>query len=159
MSRRRRSRLDSRGRDAAAIARPRLLRDPLAAWLGVWTPHRAPVDPWDDSIRESSQLPEDRRLWYPSAYQPAKTVLGARAALTVYPPSRTSSKVERRYRPSSPGGIVPTRVAFVEPMRVTICVRRQRRKEVLHAFKKAGRKPGSFQPRRLTEYSDVSCRR
>lgn len=46
---------------------------------------------------------------------------------------------------------------FAEPERVVVCIRRQRRKEVLFAKRKAGR--GGMRPPRRTWLSNISCRR
>lgn len=48
------------------------------------------------------------------------------------------------------------RLAFQAPKRVLVCIRRQQRKEVLHALGKAGRS-GQRRPRR-SELSEISCK-
>lgn len=48
------------------------------------------------------------------------------------------------------------RVAFSAPKKVLVCVRRKRRKEVLHAKRVAGR--GGLRRPRRSWFSDVSCR-
>lgn len=57
----------------------------------------------------------------------------------------------------SPRARVPTHVSFHAPKKVLICVRRQRRKEIMHAFKRAGK--GGHRPPRRNWFSDVSCKR
>lgn len=47
------------------------------------------------------------------------------------------------------------KVAFRNGDRVSVCVRRKQRKEVLHALRKTGR--GSGRPRRYNRYSQVRC--
>lgn len=49
------------------------------------------------------------------------------------------------------------RVMFNQPQRVMICVRRNQRREVLHALKKTGR--GSGGAGRRNFWSQISCRR
>lgn len=51
---------------------------------------------------------------------------------------------------------LPTKVMFDAPKKVLVCVRRQRRKEVIFAKGKAGRGHARLSPRR-NWYSDVSC--
>lgn len=54
----------------------------------------------------------------------------------------------------------PLTTAFVEPKRqLSVCVARQRRKEVLHAFKQTGRGRGQKNPPRFTAASRISCKR
>lgn len=50
---------------------------------------------------------------------------------------------------------ISARVGFAVPKRVAVCVRRQQRKEVLHAFKRAG--GGVSRKRRRNEWSNVDC--
>lgn len=104
----------------------------------------------------SDLLPvEDRRSWSPGAaappldYSSARTVIGSPARL------RASAR-----HSTGPGRVAPTFspvVAFQTPSRVNICIRRQRRKEVLHAKRFYGR----AKLRRPTRnaYSSISCRR
>lgn len=49
-------------------------------------------------------------------------------------------------------------VSFAMPKKVAICVRRQRRKEVIHAIGKAGAGSRNSRPPRRNEFSDISCR-
>lgn len=55
-------------------------------------------------------------------------------------PSRRSLAMPRLFRPVSTG------MGFTQPRRVVLCVRRGIRKQVLHAFRKAG-KAGQRRPR------------
>lgn len=50
------------------------------------------------------------------------------------------------------------RFVFEDPKRVTVCVRRKMRREVLHAFKKTGKGSGRNRRRRFTADSFVICR-
>lgn len=95
---------------------------------------------------------EDRREFHPErADRSALSLFGRPHRLAVH-------KVEHRpARPvlskrSSP----PHRIQFVDPRQVVVCVRRQQRKEVLHALGRTGR--GARAPRRRTWRSDISCR-
>lgn len=56
------------------------------------------------------------------------------------------------------GDDLSRRVGFQLPWQVIICVRRKRRREVMHALNIAGRKGvGAGRPQRRDEYSDVRC--
>lgn len=96
-------------------------------------------------IRADLRPREDRRTFHPSRFtRPAVTIgprLGSR--LVVSPPTK-------RQR----GGL-PTTVSFAAPKKVVICVRRQRRKEVIFAMGKGG----SHAPRvnHRNQFSDVRC--
>lgn len=53
---------------------------------------------------------------------------------------------------------LPYRIGFTLPWQVVICVRRKRRTEVLHAFKKTGKgSTARMKKRRMNKYSDVRC--
>lgn len=52
---------------------------------------------------------------------------------------------------------LPHRLGVTEPNKVIMCVRRQQRKEVLHALRKTGRGQARRKPRR-TWRSDVHCK-
>lgn len=92
---------------------------------------------------------EDRRLYHPEGLQ--------RPALATWRPAtrlviKAQPKQAKRFR--SP----PIGVSFAVPAKVAICVRRQRRKEVLHAKRVAG-SSGGFRKRRRSFYSSISCKR
>ncbi len=113
-------------------------------------PKRLPLRlPFLRSIR-LRQL-EDRRTYYPEKVRPAASFSKPRHRLTVID---RVGETPNKFR-----GISQTKaiVAFKAPQKVLICARRQIRKEVLHAYNKAG-KTGQRRPRR-NEYSNVSCRR
>lgn len=138
------------GREDPYFARslPRL--DPLERFLGVWpSPPLRALDPlYDPAPPQDLREVEDRRLFHPEARQrPAASFDTPRHRLQVVRPTRPS------FDPFS----VPSRIGFRQPDRVLICVRRQQRKEVLHALHVAGRS-GLRRPRR-GPYSNVSCRR
>lgn len=148
MSRRnRRNRLDSERRDAFDIARRSL---PLERLI-------SPIPYSSTNLR----LYEDRRQWNPEPYtEPARSFSQSRHRL------RVGANVRSTAKRVSPGGgrnlwsaltWPSANVAFRQPRQVLICVRRQRRKEVLFAKGLGGRR-GQRSPR-FTQYSSVSCRR
>lgn len=91
-----------------------------------------------------SYLPEieDRR----SVKTTPRTFSGASYSLVAHQTTKQKSKQKTN---------VPFQVAFSAPRDVLICVRRKRRKEVLHAFRKTGRS-GQRKPR-FNRYSQVRC--
>lgn len=87
-------------------------------------------------------LPGDRRLFEPARVRPAAAVVRGAARLVVFKPrSRVMSH----------------RVSFAMPKKVALCVRRQRRREVLFAAGVGGAR-GRKRPPRRNEFSDVSCK-
>lgn len=88
---------------------------------------------------------DDRRTYHPSRHRPAPSFSRPRHRLKV--PSLLQN----------PLAGTKALVTFSAPQNVLICVRRKIRKEVMHAFKKAG-KTGQRRPRR-NAYSSISCRR
>lgn len=107
------------------------------------------ANPWLSAVRISiSPLDlspfEDRRTFHP--------LRDFRPALTFG--KRSSARVVDKAKPAR--SISPSRFHFAVPNKVLICVRRQRRKEVLHALRRVGR--GSSGSRRIRNYySDVRC--
>lgn len=99
---------------------------------------------------------EDRRTFHPERdFRPARSFSKANHRLVLADKvSRTNADRFGRLRafPSQTKAIV----AFDAPKKVLVCVRRQRRKEVLHALKKTG-KVGQRRPRR-NWLSSISCR-
>lgn len=111
------------------------------------------ADPLGDLLfRPSGPQPfsigEDRRSYYPTPYatswRPATVVSGRPARLSAPKPSRPSRL-----------SWVPPQVAFASPSRTWVCIRRKMRREVLHAFGRAGRRVA--RPR-YSVYSSVSCK-
>lgn len=128
------------GRDVIAIAN----RSPLLPRSLTFRPLVSPVD---------LTVFEDRRTFHPERDQrPARSFSKALHRLVVKEPLRNPDRfASLRAFPAS----IPTRIGFEDPKRVLICVRRKRRKEVLHALKKTGR-GGQKKPRR-SWYSSISC--
>lgn len=117
------------GRDVSAITSLRL---PLLRPIRLSTVTPVP------SLIEA----EDRRTYHPDrAFRAPRRIDGSRASFKLIT------------RANSPFGSE----GFVEPQSVNICVRRQRRKEVMFATRRAG-KVGQRRPRR-TPFSSISCRR
>lgn len=98
----------------------------------------------------------DRRTWHPEGvYRPASSFNRYQHTLTVRPvPRQQVVSRSSHYTPY----VARSRalVRFENPDRVLVCVRRQRRREVLHALRKNGRR-GQKPPRR-SWYSSISCR-
>lgn len=87
---------------------------------------------------------EDRRTFYPSSFRPAVT------------PRQVAVIIQARPKVSSPNRFNPW-LSFKAPESVAICIRRARRKQVLHAKGVAGFK--KIRRRRRTAHSSVSCKR
>lgn len=122
-----------------AFARPSLVRSPVKS----------------EVLREY----EDRRYWDPEGKAaPAHSFNKPRHRLTlVRQAPRRSVLPQGRYSQDFAQNVgLASAVAFREPSRVLICVRRQRRREVLHAFRRVGH--GSGGRPRFNYYSKISCR-
>lgn len=127
-----------RGRDPSAIAR-------AVPALPRVTPSLSPVD---------LSIFEDRRTYHPErAYRPARTFSGpaARPVLTDKPAKPSPFQSLRKFSRQT-----KAKLTFQAPDHTLICVRRHRRKEVLHALRKAGKR-GQRKPKR-NFYSAIACR-
>lgn len=103
------------------------------------------------ALRSDLREVEDRRTYHPEfEFRPARTVWG-------HPVRPNRVKEVRPARPAfrSPG--LGARVRFAVPARTVICVRRNQRKEVLHALKKTGKRGASRSRRRRNYFSAISC--
>lgn len=109
--------------------------------------HRLPVVTYTTN-RFALSLIEDRRTHYPGLSPYKRPV----QQLAVGRPARLHL-VDKKY--AAPSQTKAT-VAFQEPHKLPICIRRKERAQVLHAKGVAGSK-GLKKPRR-NEWSDVSCR-
>lgn len=111
-----------------SLARPvRLVRD-----TPTWTEARAV---------------EDRRTYHPlEFFRPARTWSGGDA-----PPVTPKLTPRNKPRPFLAHGL-----KFSAPADVLVCVRRQQRKEVLHALRKTGRGKGGGRKRR-NWWSRIGC--
>lgn len=94
----------------------------------------------------------DRRRFHPSnVFRP----IGVRwASRLVVAPVRRNKVIARPFR--SGIGNLNHVVSFKVPKRVSVCVRRRQRREVLFAKRKV--RSGRGSPKHRTEWSDVSCR-
>lgn len=102
----------------------------------LWLPRVIQVPP-----RSSLKIYEDRRIYHPARARPVRTK--RRVA------SIRASRLTSLYSPPI------NKIEFTQPKQVLICVRRQRRREILHALGKAGQK-GQRKPKR-NFWSEVSC--
>lgn len=109
---------------------------------------------------------EDRRQWHPEGVSaPARSFSSTRHRLKAVSPLSRREPLEGRSKAQiwGFGGLegsfeaVPARIGFERPKRVLVCVRRQQRREVLHALGKAGRGGFSLKPR-WSEYSYIRCK-
>ena len=89
---------------------------------------------------------EDRRTFNPSPVRPARTLRKV-TRLVLSLPAKSKAQ-PRQARPDV--------LRFDVPESTMVCVRRHRRKEVLHATGKAG---GRVKRPRLNAWSKVSCKR
>lgn len=104
---------------------------------------------------------EDRRTWHPEgSIRPAGAFSTPRHRLTVVDrvpsPRRAYDVARSRSFPTLWSGTKAT-VAFANPSRILICVRRSQRREVLHALNRTGRGGYNYKPR-WSEYSSVRCK-
>lgn len=104
---------------------------------------------------------EDRRTWHPEGpARPARSFRQARHRLVWTNPVRKSlpnfsSDPVNVFR--SLWRSVPYAIGFENPDSVLVCARRRIREQVLHAFRKTGRR-GQKKPR-FSFYSKISCKR
>lgn len=103
---------------------------------------------------------EDRRLFhFEGPNRPALLDDGTLARVHVVDRPKNRNRVKPRAFRFGPKIYSQTKaiVAFEEPERVAVCVRRKARREVLFAKKRAGR--GGMRKPRRTWLSKISCRR
>lgn len=90
---------------------------------------------------------DDRRTFdFEPATRPARLFTGSTASITATPIKKKTERARAR---------VPYQIAFSAPAETLVCVRRRRRKEVLHAKRKTGKR-GQRRPRR-SQFSEVKC--
>lgn len=137
------------------MSKKRTSRDPLASLLTpiatrsrVAPVHRLPSVSYKTN-NFALGLIEDRRTYYPGLKPYNRPI----AQMAVGAPARLALVDKPQYRASSQ---TKATVAFAEPQKLPICIRRETRKQVLHAKGVAGSK-GLKKPTR-NEWSDVSCR-
>lgn len=90
---------------------------------------------------------EDRRTYHPlGPMRPPKTWSGH--SVTPVKPKFSNKKFQRN---------LPFGLQFAAPKETLVCVRRKRRKEVLHALKKTGKGAGRRRKPRRNFYSWIGC--
>lgn len=118
-------------------------------------PQRVAIDDPILGMLGSSFTDQDERNFYPSRgpldYPSPRNIFGNVARVVIV--SRPTRKiVSGRPVQISP----PHRIGFTVPRETLVCVRRKARREVLFAKRKTGR--GSKSARKLSRYSNVSCK-
>nr|QJB21673.1 MAG: hypothetical protein [Microvirus sp.] len=93
----------------------------------------------------------DRRRFHPDQDDAPAATLDSRPHRLVVRPSHKSPPARRQLIQDN----IPQHVSFDTPEKVLVCVRRTRRKEVLHALRKTG-KAGQKAPRR-SAFSEIHC--
>lgn len=96
-----------------------------------------------DQARSIVRALEDRRTWHPAG--PLR-------------PAGASSRSSRRFQvsESSTRSMFPSAaISFARPDKVSMCVRRKTRREVIFAKRKHGKGAGA--PRRRNWFSDIGC--
>lgn len=96
---------------------------------------------------------EDRRSFYPDDFRPALDIGGRSHTLVIHTPKKRKHRDPMRSLRAFP----THKVQFNRPDQVVLCVRRKRRKEVLHALKKTGRGKGKQRRPRRSWHSQISC--
>lgn len=100
---------------------------------------------------------QDRRLFNPSAVdRPQKKVRGTAARVVVRTPGAKTVAPGVSLSALAFTPVVPWGLEFQDAERVVVCVRRRRRREVLHARGVAGSK--GLRPPRYNFWSKISCR-
>jgi len=158
MSRRSRRKSSRSRRDAPAIATGGAWTDNVLDTLigpGTLSYPSSPLDLASSGLFDAPLL-EDRRAFYPgdlpTSWSPARTVGGTPARLRVVPGLRPRSLPTTQARTFWPSASI----GFQKPQSVVICVRREQRRQVLHALGAAG---GRVKRPTRNEYSSVSCKR
>lgn len=93
-------------------------------------------------------LVEDHRLFSPEVTSLPKLFTGSTASIGVDVEPKKGTRRKNR---------VPYQIAFTAPRETIQCVRRQRRKEVLHAHKKTGKGKGRQRKPRWSRWSNIKC--
>lgn len=101
-----------------------------------------------DSLRLMASLSTLREIEDRRQFHPERQFRAARSL---------SKPLHRLVVSSTPKGRMPVGVRFEDPHKVLVCVRRNQRKEVLHALRKTGKGKAAKRPRRRSYYTDVRC--
>lgn len=136
--------------------------------LSVLEPPRLPINSHvDNAVRSTILEVEDRRLWSPdrrsAIVTPARSTRRWNVPVTLKSPPRALFRARQRtVFPLTPAkkaihvNAQLGRLSFKQAKHVLVCVRRQDRKEVLHALGKVGK--GSSRQRRRNEFSNIRCK-
>lgn len=127
------------------------------------TLHAGSVSVFDDLQKAPSPVGGDRRYWHPEdapTYRAERYISGAPARVVVSrPPKRPQTRSKLLSDPwalsARPVVSLPSSVRFETPKATPICVRRQQRREVLHAKGRAG---GKVSKPTMKTYSSVRCK-
>lgn len=130
-------------------------RESLESLIGTIVPATAPRDPLRPTVAPLREV-EDRRTYHPDPVRPLKSLAGRVARLGFIGPARPARGTLQRFK-ARQGTLTLPGARF--PRQTVVCVRRQQRKEVLHALAKAGKSGTSRKRHRRNETSTVICRR
>lgn len=131
---------------------------PLIATLRVPSFQPLPLLP-TSPLERLSEVEDRRSFHFEGPNRPALMDDGTMARVHVVDRPKNRNRVKPRAFRFGPKIYSQTKavVAFQEPERVAVCVRRKARREVLFAKKRAGR--GGMRKPRRTWLSKISCRR
>lgn len=137
-------------RDAAAIASAPLPRRQLPDVTFLQTPS----DPltWSDTDTIDLLPSDDARRWSPEPFQAARTIFGTRQRLTT---PRIQKRAQRRSSPFAVPSFPTYALEVGKPTRVSFCIRRKRRREVLAAKGRLG--SGQMKKKNLRWHSSIHC--
>ena len=132
----------ARSRSRNRNSTPRSYRDPV--------PSHSLVSPLDvlrslDALQRAQRVVaalEDRRRFHPlGPYRPAQASVRSARRLVVSQPTHTRTKL-------------PSGIRFADPHKVSLCVKRKTRREVIMA---KGRGGGAHRRPRRNQWSEVKC--
>lgn len=94
----------------------------------------------------------DRRNYHPEPNRYPGAIVRRAGRLNI---DTLGNSVRSQVRPNN--DVLPWRVAFADPKKVAVCVRRKVRREVLHALKLKSRAGKGGAPRRRNPWSGIRC--
>jgi len=103
------------------------------------------VRSWAPPTALLTEIDDHRTYTKSPATRPALTLTGAVAGIQAITPKRGTRSRTR----------VPYQIAFTAPKETLVCVRRSRRRQVLHALKKTGKR--GQRRRRRSQWSNIKC--
>lgn len=99
---------------------------------------------------------EDRRSYHPDGYvRPLRTLSTSRHRLTSRTVVHATRSTAKRNLPNL-FSLKNDRIAFQAPDKLLVCIRRKRRKEVIHATGQAGSRRAQKTPR-YNQWSSIVC--